>query len=250
MEKPQTLSFFRRNLPHWLVADKAYFVTIRLHGTLPKGVVAEMREQRRLLIDEAGDQRAVSALHRKQFVRIEQLLDAQQPVGCGLCHWVVGNMLMDNLEWLRKRGWVLYAFVLMSTHLHMLLRSGNGRTNTLVSDLDKFKCYTGRKANELLGTSGRFWARDLFDHWVRNADSFDGFVRYIVNNPVKAGLVNEWQNWRWTVVDEAVGYAVGAAGRSPAGTGEKNAAGHSPAGTGSVSNDGIVARRFPAPGKA
>ena len=59
-----------------------------------------------------------------------------------------------------------------------------------------------------MGASGRFWARDMFDHWVRNADAFDGFVRYIVSNPVKAGLVNAWHNWGWTVLDESVWYAV------------------------------------------
>ena len=219
-EEP-TLAFFRRNLPHWLVADKAYFVTLRLHGTLPKKVVEELQDELESLKakDAAGEE--IEACRRKQFARIEYLLDGLTCGDAGLCNRLVGQMIMENLNWLRGRGWDIYAFVLMSTHLHMLMRSGNGRSAELINDLDKFKCYTGRKANELLGRTGRFWARDSFDHWVRSAVSFDGFVRYIVNNPVKAGLVNQWQNWRWTVVDDAVLYALEIAGRSLAGTGEE-----------------------------
>ncbi len=41
-----TLAFKRRNLPHWLVADHAYFVTIRLHDTLPADVLSRLREAR------------------------------------------------------------------------------------------------------------------------------------------------------------------------------------------------------------
>jgi len=35
----ETIRFCRGNLPHWLVADRTYFVTMRLNGTLPRSVV-------------------------------------------------------------------------------------------------------------------------------------------------------------------------------------------------------------------
>ncbi len=43
----ETVRFSRGNLPHWLVADHAYFITIRLTGTVPKSVVAELQAERR-----------------------------------------------------------------------------------------------------------------------------------------------------------------------------------------------------------
>ena len=42
----ETIHFKRRNLPHWLVADRPYFVTLRLTGTVPKDVVAELKRER------------------------------------------------------------------------------------------------------------------------------------------------------------------------------------------------------------
>jgi REP element-mobilizing transposase RayT len=205
-ENIQTIRFFRRNLPHWLVAERAYFVTLRLHGTLPRHVVEELVAQRqRLIAADAGEDRRVE-LQKEQFGRIEKMLDSLKWPDEGLCQWEVGNMIMHNLPWLQQRGWTIYAGVLMTTHAHFLIRSASGGTGNLVADLDAFKSHTGREANRLLGRSGRFWARDMFDHWVRNADSFEHFVRYTVENPVKAKLVKSWQNWRWTIVDDSVSY--------------------------------------------
>jgi len=29
---------------------------------------------------------------------------------------------------------------------------------------------------------------------------FNSTVRYVLNNPVKAGLINKWRDWRWNYV--------------------------------------------------
>ena len=42
----ETLRFTRGNLPHWLVADHAYFVTIRLAGTISRQVITELQAER------------------------------------------------------------------------------------------------------------------------------------------------------------------------------------------------------------
>ncbi len=203
-DKPETIRFFRRRLPHWLVAERAYFVTLRLHGTLPRHVVDELRKQREQLSANKADDDKRTALQEEQFRRIESILDSLKWPDEGLCRWDMGNMILTSLDWLRESGWTIYAAVLMTTHLHMLIRSANGNSANLVPDLDAFKSYTGREANRLRQQSGRFWARDNFDHWVRNPTAFEGYARYTANNPVRARLVNAWHNWRWTIVDDEV----------------------------------------------
>ena len=190
----QTLAFFRRNLPHWLVADKAYFVTLRLHGTLPRAVAEEMRREREQA--QAGNTagESMDALQRRHFLRIESLLDGLKCVGQGLCEPAVGSMMLGNLEWLRGRGWTIFAAVLMKTHAHLLMRNHSGRTGELIGDLDAFKSFTGARANAITGGKGRYWARDDFDHWVRTPEAFDGFVQYVVQNPVEAGLAKSWRD--------------------------------------------------------
>ena len=111
-------------------------------------------------------------------------------------------MCLANLDWLRKRGWRIFAATVLGNHVHLLLRSENGRSRELLAELDQYKGFTGREANRLLGRQGRFWARDQFDHWLRDAGKFDALVRYIARNSVKAGLVADWREWPWTILEE------------------------------------------------
>jgi len=200
MSHHQTLRFTRRTLPHWLVADASYFVTLRLAGTLPKAVVEELQRDRDSVAEESEDARL--ALARRQFARIEGLLDGGDPARMDLAHPEVAGMCLRNLDWLRARGWRIFASTVLGNHVHLLLRSINGRSNELLTEIDHYKGYTAREANRILGRQGRFWARDQFDHWLRDAAKFDGVVRYIAQNPVKAGLVADWRDWPWTFVEE------------------------------------------------
>jgi REP-associated tyrosine transposase len=42
--------------------------------------------------------------------------------------------------------------------------------------------------NRELGSSGRFWQQDGFDHLVRSVEQFEALRRYIAANPKKARL--------------------------------------------------------------
>jgi menaquinone-specific isochorismate synthase len=44
-----------------------------------------------------------------------------------------------------------------------------------------------------VGRSGQLWQAESFDHVVRNGEKLEKFIRYTVENPLKAGL----KNWRW-----------------------------------------------------
>ena len=64
--------------------------------------------------------------------------------------------------------------------------------------MQSLKGYTARKANQLLGRSGAFWHHESYDHCVRNPTELQRTVTYVLNNPVKVGLVDEWKKWRWS----------------------------------------------------
>ncbi len=207
MDHPHTLKYTRRNLPHWLVADHSYFVTLRLKGTLPRDVVEEFRAQRAALSAAKADEEKVLLQARKQFASVERILDSATDVQW-LENSAVRRIVWSSLDWLRGRGWRIYAGVLMSNHVHLLMRNEIGRTEEMLNDLASFKNYTAREANKILGRSGAFWAREDFDHWIRNREKFEGTVRYIANNPVKAGLVRGWRDWEWCVIDDSVRYCM------------------------------------------
>jgi REP element-mobilizing transposase RayT len=65
--------------------------------------------------------------------------------------------------------------------------------------MKSLKGATAREANRLLGLTGTaFWQKESYDHWVRDAAEFERVRRYIENNPVKAGIVQAAEEYRWS----------------------------------------------------
>jgi putative transposase len=164
----ETVRYFRHRLPHWLVTDRPYFVTLRLRGTLPKAVVSELAAERKELAERANmDEEAWAEMQRRHFAKIEHILDACDNSRKWLAQAEVATVVMTNLAWLEEvRGWKVYAATVMPNHLHLLMRNLGGRNGELITDLAHFKSFTGQKANQVLGRSGSFWAREDFDHGV------------------------------------------------------------------------------------
>ena len=67
------------------------------------------------------------------------------------------------------------------------------------------KGYTARKANGLLSRTGAFWQRESYDHVIRDANEWQRIVIYVLNNPVKAGLVDTWEEWKWNYYRCSIG---------------------------------------------
>ena len=60
--------------------------------------------------------------------------------------------------------------------------------------------FAGQNGGEsFAGQNGRrFWSRDYFDRWMRNAAEEQRVIRYIENNPVRAGLCREAEDWLYS----------------------------------------------------
>jgi putative transposase len=55
---------------------------------------------------------------------------------------------------------------------------------------------SARECNLILSRTGSFWEHESFDHVIRPG-KLQATMRYVLNNPVKAGLVKHWREWRW-----------------------------------------------------
>jgi REP element-mobilizing transposase RayT len=199
----ETIRFTRGNLPHWMVADRPYFVTLRLAGTLPREVVTDLRlERESLLASPDADEDKWTEMKRRQFVRVDAILDAVSANRNWLSRAEIAPLVLQNLAWLEQRGWRIYAAVVMSNHIHAVMRNTNGRNGELLGDLGHYKSYTGDRANRLLGRKGEFWAGEDFDHWCRDETKVIGACHYTCLNPVKAGLVKTWHEWPWVRCEE------------------------------------------------
>jgi len=184
-----TLTYYQRHLPHWQPEGAALFITWHLHGSLPRSVQNSLAERpaRRPVLPSSG----------KAFVAMDRELDraAAGP------RWLEDERIAQSVaDALRFGEWQLHlyklrAWVLMVNHVHILIHP----QATLARITKAVKNFSAQQANALLGRAGRpFWQHESYDHWVRSPKELEKIVRYIEENPLKAGLVGRVEDWRWS----------------------------------------------------
>ena len=98
--------------------------------------------------------------------------------------------------------YALHAFVVMPNHVHLLATPAIALPKLTKS----LKGITAKRANTTLALTGTpFWQEESYDHLVRNATEFEKIRHYIENNPVRAGLVREAVEYRWSSASRATG---------------------------------------------
>jgi len=81
----------------------------------------------------------------------------------------------------------LLAWVVMPDHIHLLLQLGE--SSSLSRLINRLKGSAARAVNLRLGRSGPVWQRAFHDHLLRKEEDLETVGRYIVANPLRAGLV-------------------------------------------------------------
>lgn len=98
------------------------------------------------------------------------------------------RMVVDEMRRLDNGGMVdSLAWVVMPDHVHWLFLLGEAET--LSSVIKGFKARTARRLNLSMGQTGPVWQKAFFDHALRQEEDMRGIARYIVANPLRAGLV-------------------------------------------------------------
>ena len=85
------------------------------------------------------------------------------------------------------------AYVLMPDHLHWLLVLDGEYSLSYV--MRRFKGYTSLGINRLRQCSGRIWQSGYHDHALRREEDQLRLARYIVANPLRAGLVERIEDY-------------------------------------------------------
>lgn len=84
------------------------------------------------------------------------------------------------------------AYLFMPDHAHLLLR-GTAEASDPLAAMKLFKQKTGYWLSQ--NDSGVRWQKDFYDHILRDDDAVERHLRYILNNPVRAGLANHWKDY-------------------------------------------------------
>ncbi|MCS3745869.1 REP element-mobilizing transposase RayT [Xanthomonas arboricola] len=81
----------------------------------------------------------------------------------------------------------LLAWVLMPDHVHWLVQLGD--VTPLARTVSRMKAASTRAVNEQRGVRDAVWTRAYHDRALRNDDDLRIAARYLIANPLRAGLV-------------------------------------------------------------
>jgi len=99
------------------------------------------------------------------------------------------RIVLDHVVSGHGRFYHLAAVVVMPDHVHVLLKPAAGVPLARIAH--GIKGTAARTINEQRGAKGRLWQDERWDRIVRDQDEFEEKLRYMFNNPVKAGLVGD-----------------------------------------------------------
>ena len=138
---------------------------------------------------------------RKFFGKWDKALDTLSNGPYWLRDDALAKLVTESLHHLDNVKYILDAFCIMPNHAHLVctpLEHTAGEYFSLSKIMHSLKRHTGRHANQILKRTGDFWEHENYDHYARDEAEFQRIVNYVLNNPVKAGLVSKPEDWKWS----------------------------------------------------
>ncbi|WP_223525550.1 REP-associated tyrosine transposase [Pseudomonas sp. A-B-26] len=107
--------------------------------------------------------------------------------------WRLGRLVVQQLRLAQEEGWgEFWAWVVMPDHMHCLVQL---RDKSLAELMCRIKSRSSLAINQALGRRGRLWQKGYHDRAVRREEDVKALARYVVANPIRAGLVTRVHNY-------------------------------------------------------
>ncbi|MBI3343310.1 MAG: transposase [Gammaproteobacteria bacterium] len=101
-----------------------------------------------------------------------------------------GRLVVTEMRRLHDDGLLQsLAWVLMPDHLHWLFQLGD--VADLSAAMKLFKARSARSLNHHLHRTASIWQKAYYDHALRRDEDLPKLARYIIENPLRAGLVSD-----------------------------------------------------------
>jgi REP element-mobilizing transposase RayT len=113
------------------------------------------------------------------------------------CTETARGLLDSILHRVSTHEWWVHAATIMPDHAHLVLSFQ--REVAAVKSLRNWRHWTAR-------AFGFRWQRDFFEHRLRSEESLEEKINYLLQNPVRAGLVEEWSEWPFTILPARMGH--------------------------------------------
>ena len=106
-------------------------------------------------------------------------------------------LLLKDLDFYRRElHYQLYGYVIMPDHFHCIIQADPGVD--IADIMNKIKGHSSFVLNKYLGRTGKLWQKGYHDHAIRNGKDFEEKVNYIHRNPIRAGLVDNMGDYKFS----------------------------------------------------
>jgi putative transposase len=115
------------------------------------------------------------------------------------------NIVFNSIKFHSDKKYILYFFVVMGTHVHIVMQpkeETNEKLYSLAQITHSIKSYSAHQIRKLMQNEGSIWQDENYDRVVRDEADYLEKMNYIIYNPMKAGLVEEPQKYKWLFVKE------------------------------------------------
>ncbi|MBK8849960.1 MAG: transposase [Saprospiraceae bacterium] len=182
-------------LPHFYEGHYCFFITFRLADSLPQSVIVKLKEKFQFEIekinipDETQRKIIVEDLKSQFFQKYDYQLDSKPYGECVLRNREIAQILYDKILSYNNAYYDVKCFSIMPNHVHLLVaRLSDENLPQVDKWMQLIKGGSAYLINKTLNRSGKLWAVESYDRYIRNEKHYRNSFYYTVNNPQMAGL--------------------------------------------------------------
>ncbi|MFA6981150.1 MAG: transposase [Ignavibacteriaceae bacterium] len=192
--------FHRRNLPHLYYNDGTYFITYRLFGSMPNAILSELNKiyisEMKIDLNKLGLVKLENILNK-----YEELLNRNSYLPKYLSDERIAKICQCTIHYYDENQYKLICYCIMPNHIHLIFKlipNNKGISKIMQS----IKRTSASESNKVLDREGIFWQAESFDRLIRDDKELYFTINYVLENPVKAGLIDAWEKWRYTYINK------------------------------------------------
>ncbi len=187
----------RGYIPHRDKIGLKQHVTFHLADSLPKKVIDRYKNEIKFIasgLRNNSTEDFEKKLVEQKIEKMQEYLDA----GFGNCilrNPILASIVVDSILEYAAGRYEIHAWCVMPNHVHALIKTTEFSLSSIIRS---WKSYTANKINKTIGKQQNIWQREYFDRYIRDDKHFIDTINYIEDNPVKAGLVKQKDEWEWS----------------------------------------------------
>jgi len=205
---------YRGNLPHFQQPGQDYFVTWILKNSVPKKAVElyskrmeQLKNEIDILKKNNADVNVIESakrdyyiIRKKYIAKVDEILDAKTDNKIDLSKPENLNIIYETLTFWEGKRIGNYCFCIMPNHVHWVFRvfekDNKEKPVFLEEIMHSVKLFTARQINIIENRKGTLWNKESFDTTIRDRNHLHRAIEYTLNNPIKANLVKNREDWK------------------------------------------------------